>query len=107
MPCATSSASTTPVADRRAPMPDGTFADVLATHREDDVCMLTTTGRRSGRPHRIEIWFGVSGQAMYFISGNGAGSDWYQNALADPHVTVELGDEVVAGLASPVTDAEE
>ena len=23
----------------------------------DDYCYLTTTGRRSGRPHRIEIWY--------------------------------------------------
>ena len=44
---------------------------------------------------------------MYFISGNGAGSDWYQNALADPHVTVEFDDDVVSGLASPVEDPEE
>ena len=88
-------------------MPDTKFAEVLAQHREDDVCMFTTIGRRSGRAHRIEIWFGVSGEAMYFIAGNGVGSDWYQNALADPHVTVEFGADVVRGLASPVSDAEE
>jgi len=83
------------------------FADVLERHAADECCMFTTMGRRSARCHRIEIWFGVSGDALYFISGNGTAADWYQNALANPHVTIEFGDDVVRGSASPVPDAQE
>ena len=32
---------------------------------------MTTIGRRSGKPHEIEIWFGVIDDTMYLISGNG------------------------------------
>jgi deazaflavin-dependent oxidoreductase (nitroreductase family) len=79
-------------------------ADVLEAHRDDECCMFTTTGRRSGRPHRIEIWFGVAGGALYLISGNGPEADWFQNALADPQVTIELGDDTLTGVAARVTD---
>ncbi len=33
----------------------------LSEHADVDGCDVTTTGRRSGRPHEIEIWFGVIG----------------------------------------------
>jgi deazaflavin-dependent oxidoreductase (nitroreductase family) len=51
---------------------------------------LTTRGRRTGRPHRIEIWFATAGGPLYLISGGGDRSDWVKNLQADPHATVEL-----------------
>jgi len=60
---------------------------------------LTTIGRRSGRPHRIEIWFAVQDWHMYLLSGGREGSDWVRNLQANPHVTVELGDETHTGTA--------
>ncbi len=72
-----------------------------------DVCYVTTTGRRTGRPHRIEIWFGLDGGVLYLISGNGPGADWFRNLQAEPEVTVELGDEVRRATARVVTDAGE
>jgi deazaflavin-dependent oxidoreductase (nitroreductase family) len=71
---------------------------------EPQYLYLTTTGWKSGRPHEIEIWFGVIGDTMYLISGNGPTADWYRNALADPRVTVRLGDQVHDGVARDVTD---
>lgn len=56
----------------------------------DDCCYLTTTGRRTGRPHRIEIWFAVDGGTVYLLAGGGRSSDWVQNIAADPAVVVEL-----------------
>jgi deazaflavin-dependent oxidoreductase (nitroreductase family) len=56
-------------------------------------CYLTTTGRASGRPHRIEIWFALHEGVVYLLSGGRDRSDWVRNLLADPHVTLELGDE--------------
>jgi deazaflavin-dependent oxidoreductase (nitroreductase family) len=79
----------------------------LAAHRDEECCMFTTTGRRTGRAHRIEIWFGVDNGALYLISGNGPTADWFQNALADPNVTVELGEHMVRGEAAEVTDPDE
>ena len=62
----------------------------LTKYADDDCCDVTTIGRRSGKPHEIEIWFGVIDDTMYLISGNGPTADWYRNALANPQVTVRL-----------------
>lgn len=63
---------------------------------ELDFCYLTTTGRLTGRPHRIEIWFALIDATVYLLSGGGTGSDWVRNLVAEPAVTLEL-----AGLSYP------
>jgi deazaflavin-dependent oxidoreductase (nitroreductase family) len=57
-----------------------------------DYCYLTTTGRITGLPHRIEIWFGMQGETLYLLAGDGARSDWVRNLMVSPDVVVELGD---------------
>lgn len=79
----------------------------LATHADDECCDITTIGRRSGSPHQIEIWFGVIGEVMYIISGNGPSADWYRNALGNPEVTICLGGRSSRGIARPVVDVGE
>ena len=60
---------------------------------DDDFCYLTTTGRRSGRPHEIEIWYASSadGRTLYLLAGGRDGSDWVRNLAADPACTVRVG----------------
>ncbi len=60
---------------------------------------LTTVGRRTGRPHRIEIWFGVQDGRLYLLSGGRERSDWVRNLQANARVTIELGDETRIGVA--------
>ena len=59
---------------------------------------LTTVGRRTGRPHRIEIWFAVD-DAVYLLAGGRERADWVRNLQRTPAVTVELGTETFAGVA--------
>ncbi len=47
---------------------------------DDDYCYLTTTGRRTGGPHRIEIWYAADGDHLHLLSGGGRNSDWVQNS---------------------------
>lgn len=72
---------------------------------------ITTTGRRTGRPHRIEIFFYRAGGRTYLCSGAGGGAtDWHANLLADPRFTFHLKNVVRADLparATPVTGAAE
>ncbi len=82
----------------------GQFPD---DHAEDDVCYLTTTGRRSGTPHRIEIWFGARDGVLYLISGNGPNADWFLNLQGERTVTVELGGQTMQGRARVVDDPDE
>jgi deazaflavin-dependent oxidoreductase (nitroreductase family) len=67
----------------------------------DDFCYLTTTGRVTGRPHTIEIWFALDGSVLYMLSGSRA-SDWVKNLLRAPEVTVRLRDTPYAGRARVV-----
>lgn len=67
---------------------------------------LTTNGARSGRAHRIEIWFYRAGDSLY-LSTAPARRDWYANVLAHPRITIHLKHGVRADLpatAVPVLD---
>lgn len=64
----------------------------LADAAADDFCYLTTRGRRSGKPHEIEIWFARKAATLYLLSGGGEASDWVRNLRAEPAVTVRLRD---------------
>ena len=57
---------------------------------------ITTTGRRSGQPRRIELVFHVI-DGMVIISGMPGRRDWYANLLADPRLTFHLKGPVQAG----------
>jgi len=69
---------------------------------------ITTIGRQSGRPRRIEIWLlGIDGRL--FITGTIGKRDWLANLRADPHLTVHLKQRVradVSCVANEVTDSE-
>ena len=64
-----------------------------------DFCYVTSTGRTTGRAHRIEIWFAVSPDAdtIYMLSGGRERADWVRNLVASPRCTVEIGDERFVG----------
>jgi deazaflavin-dependent oxidoreductase (nitroreductase family) len=54
-------------------------------------CYLTTTGRVSGRPHTVEIWFARRDATLYLLSGGGERADWLRNLRRRPEVTVRIG----------------
>ncbi len=70
----------------------------------EQYCYLTTTGRVTGHPHRIEIWFAIDRETLYMLSGGGDRSDWVKNLRRDPAVTVEIGPDTFEGQARLVTD---
>ena len=73
----------------------------------ESFCYLTTTGRVTGRPHTIEIWFALDGYRLYMLAGGGTGADWVKNVLRPPDVTVHIRDVTYAGRARVVEDAQE
>lgn len=82
-----------------------TTEQALATDRIIDI---TTIGRRTGEPRRIEIWFHrVDGR--YYITGTPGARSWYANLLANPDFTFHLKQSAEADLAAravPVEGAE-
>jgi len=79
----------------------------LTPHRDAENSYVTTVGRRTGRLHEVEIWFGVIDDTLYLISGNGPTADWFRNALAAGSATVRIDDETHVGSAREVTNADE
>ena len=73
----------------------------------DDYCYVTTNGRRTGRPHRIEIWYAIHADTLYLLSGGGHSSDWVQNALVEPAVHVEVDGVRHVAQARVIEDADE
>ena len=59
---------------------------------EKPFCYLTTTGRVTGRSHRIEIWFALHDDVVYVLSGARDRADWVRNVLVSPQVVLEIGD---------------
>jgi len=57
---------------------------------EEDFCYLTTTGRGIGKPHTIEIWFGLEGHTLHMLSGGRGSSDWVKNIRRTPRVTMRI-----------------
>lgn len=71
---------------------------------EDRTIDITTTGRRSGKPRRIEIVFYRLGEDLY-LSGIPAPKtrEWLANLAANPHFTLHLKQHVVADLPATAT----
>ena len=79
----------------------------LADVAGEDYCYVTTAGRVTGKPHTIEIWFGLAAGRLYILSGGRDRSDWVKNGHRQPEVSVRLADEAYAGRMRIVTEAEE
>lgn len=72
----------------------------------DEVIDITTTGRKSGEPRRIEIWFHRSGGKTY-ITGLPGKRNWFANVQQNPEFTFHLKQSVQADLparATPIVD---
>ena len=60
------------------------------------VLMLTTTGRRSGRPRTVPLTYFEDGDALLVVGSKGGSPrhpDWYLNLEAEPDVDVQVGSE--------------
>ena len=71
------------------------------------IILLTTKGRRSGRPHTAALESRRHGSKLYVVSIWGRQADWYQNLLADPVVRVQQGRRSFVARAQPINDADE
>ena len=76
---------------------------------QDKVIDITTTGRTSGEPRKIEMWYHVVDGQVY-ITGLPGKRDWYANMVAHPRFTFHLKESAQADLPStarPITDLAE
>lgn len=59
---------------------------------------LTTTGRKSGQPREIEIWF-TERNGLYYVMAEYETSNWVRNLRANPDVQVRVSEKRFAARA--------
>ena len=79
----------------------------MSKARRDECLDLTTTGRTTGLPRQIEIWFTRHGGRYYVIAEHRERAQWVRNIRADPHVRLRVGRARVEALARVVDAAAE
>lgn len=52
---------------------------------------LTTTGRKTGRPHTIEIWYVEYGGGYFVVAEKREDADWVQNLRKRPSCRFSIG----------------
>jgi deazaflavin-dependent oxidoreductase (nitroreductase family) len=70
---------------------------------------LTTTGRVTGLPRQIEIWFVAANGKLYILAEHFHKAQWVQNIARNPRVQVRLGGRQLGATAralDPVRDRE-
>ncbi len=69
---------------------------------KDRLIDITTTGRKSGRPHRVEIGFHVLDDGL-FIAGIPGRRDWLANLAANPQFTFHLKESIQMDIPATAT----
>ena len=75
----------------------------------DTLIDITTTGRNTGRPRRIEIWFHYH-DGRILITGSPGPRGWYANLVDNPQFTWHFKQGLkrdIAAQATPITDEAE
>ena len=78
---------TTALASDEGPLPE--VASALARIRDGSNIEITTTGRKSGKPHTRPIWYVVDDGKVLVQSGKDGKTDWYRNLKKTPAVTLK------------------
>ena len=73
------------------------------------VLLLHTVGARTGQ-ERVSPMMYLADGPRYLVYASAAGADrspaWYFNLVANPHATIEVGDECIDVIATELTGAE-
>jgi deazaflavin-dependent oxidoreductase (nitroreductase family) len=69
---------------------------------DKDFAYLTTTGRRTGKDHTIEIWFALHEGRIFVLSGGGDRADWLRNLRKTPRVRLRIATQAAIARARVV-----
>ena len=74
----------------KAMMPVDAFALGLKKGREIKISVI---GRNSGRKITLPVWFVHEDDALWLLPVHGSKTQWYQNVLKNPAITMKVGKE--------------
>ena len=64
---------------------------------------ITVTGRTSGRPISLPVWFVWDGGKLYLLPVKGSDTQWYKNVLKNPSLEIEAGAAKAKFQATPLS----
>jgi len=64
---------------------------------------LTRSGRKTGKPHKVTIWFVLDGDKLYIGTAN-VNRQWVRNIHKTPKIKLSMGGERFAGNARFLTE---
>ncbi len=71
------------------------------------VLVLTTTGRKTGLPRPTPLQYDEVKGVFYVTSARGTNADWYRNLVANPEVSVQVGENQFNTRARSIAEAGE
>ncbi|HWY55832.1 MAG TPA: nitroreductase family deazaflavin-dependent oxidoreductase [Terriglobales bacterium] len=86
------------------PARNDTLTDRFSRFRE---IKLTVTGRKSGRPVSIPVWFVWEDDKLYLLPVKGSDTQWYKNVLQNPSIKIKVGGTGAELEAIPLTEAKQ
>jgi len=79
--------------------------DALENHlSKSSEVTITVTGRKSGRPISLPIWFVWEGGTLFLLPVKGSDTQWYKNLISNRSIQIEAGGAKAELQAKPITD---
>ena len=72
--------------------------------QNDNTIEISVTGRTSGRPISLPIWFAVDGDTLYLIPVKGSDTEWYKNLRKTPTIRLSSRGKTLTASARILTD---
>src|SRR5262245_5799463 len=76
--------------NEEVPMPDDAFIRALKKANEIEI---TVTGRNTGKQLTLPVWFVHEKDTLWLLPVKGSKTQWYQNLLKNPTITIKVGKE--------------
>lgn len=70
------------------------------------ILLLTTRGRKTGKPHTIGVQYELIDGRYYIGAADGERADWYRNLQVDPIVNIQVGSRQFKARAEVVNNPE-
>ena len=71
-------------------MPEDKFTDALKKAKE---IKITVIGRNTGKTITLPVWFVHENDTLWLLPVSGSKTQWYQNLLKNPTITIKVGKE--------------
>ena len=71
-------------------MPENAFTRALEKAKEINISVI---GRNTGKTITLPVWFVYEKDTLWLLPVNGSNTQWYQNLLKNPAITMKVGKE--------------